>query len=123
MLNPPSPADHEQDSPGTPTDLVVVSNRLPVRLETDENGSRWCPSAGGLVTALTPVLRRRGGVWIGWGRHTDDVAVPESHEGIRLCSVPISADEYDDFYVGFANRTLWPLYHDAVRAPSFERRW
>jgi trehalose 6-phosphate synthase len=40
-----------------------------------------------------------------------------------LRPVPITEDEYDDFYVGFANRTLWPLYHDAVRAPSFERRW
>jgi trehalose 6-phosphate synthase len=37
--------------------------------------------------------------------------------------VPMSASEYDDFYLGFANRTLWPLYHDAVRAPSFERDW
>ena len=35
----------------------------------------------------------------------------------------ISADEYESFYLGFANRTLWPLYHDAIRTPTFDRRW
>jgi alpha,alpha-trehalose-phosphate synthase [UDP-forming] len=124
MLIPPSPPARPDDKPGAPADLVVVSNRLPLRLETDANGAaQWSPSAGGLVSALTPVLRRRGGVWIGWAGQTNEVAVPQSHEGIALRSVPISDGEYDDFYVGFANRTLWPLYHDAVRAPTFKRRW
>ena len=43
--------------------LVVVSNRLPVRLEEDDTGPRWHASTGGLVSALTPVLRGRDGVW------------------------------------------------------------
>ena len=107
---------------GEPAGLVVVSNRLPIRLDDDE-AATWHRSPGGLVSALTPVLRRRGGVWVGWAGHSGAVAVPDSYEGIALRAVPISANEYDDFYVGFANRTLWPLYHDAVRAPSFERRW
>ncbi len=47
--------------------LVVVSNRLPYVLEK-QNGEKWTlkPGSGGLVTALLPVLRDRGGVWIGW---------------------------------------------------------
>jgi trehalose-6-phosphate synthase len=47
--------------------LVVASNRLPVVLSTDCNGD-WSleRGSGGLVTALEPVLRERGGVWIGW---------------------------------------------------------
>jgi alpha,alpha-trehalose-phosphate synthase [UDP-forming] len=112
-----------EDAPDPPARLIVVSNRLPLRLETDATGAHWRPSAGGLVSALTPVLHRRGGVWIGWAGDTNDVDVPDSYEGIALRSVPISADEYDDFYAGFANQTLWPLYHDAVRAPRFERSW
>jgi len=103
--------------------LVVVSNRLPIRLEPDDAGARWRPSPGGLVSALTPALRHRGGVWIGWAGQSGAVQIPDSYEDIALRSVTISADEYDDFYVGFANGTLWPLYHDAVRAPSFDRRW
>jgi trehalose 6-phosphate synthase len=103
--------------------LVVVSNRLPVRLEEGDDGPRWRTSPGGLVSALTPVLRGRDGVWVGWTGQPDRVRHPSTHEGIALHAVPITADELDDFYVGFANRTLWPLYHDAIRSPSFERRW
>ena len=101
----------------------MVSNRLPVRLDDDGGRSVWRASPGGLVSALTPVLRGREGVWIGWPGHARDVPHPATHEGIALHGVPISADEYDDFYVGFANRTLWPLYHDAIRSPSFDRHW
>ena len=115
----PAPEKFANEAAG----LVVVSNRLPLRFEGDAREGAWRLSPGGLVSALTPVLRERGGVWVGWAGHFDAAAVPESYEGIALRAVPISADEHDDFYVGFANRTLWPLYHDAVRAPSFERRW
>ena len=54
-----------------PQRLVVVSNRLPYVLDKQAGGG-WAlkPGSGGLVTALLPVLRDRGGTWIGWpGRH------------------------------------------------------
>jgi trehalose 6-phosphate synthase len=111
------------DSVGGSAGLVVVSNRLPVRLEEDDAGSRWRTSPGGLVSALTPVLRGRDGVWVGWSGQPGLVRHPETHEGIALRAVPISAEELDDFYVGFSNATLWPLYHDAIRSPVFDRRW
>ena len=103
--------------------LVVVSNRLPVRLEEDDTGSHWRTSPGGLVSALTPVLRGRDGVWVGWSGQPGRVRHPATHEGIALHAVPISDEELDDFYVGFSNGTLWPLYHDAIRSPRFERKW
>ena len=54
--------------------LIVVSNRLPYVLEK-QNGDKWSlkPGSGGLVTALLPVLRDRGGVWIGWSGITEEV--------------------------------------------------
>jgi trehalose 6-phosphate synthase len=120
--------DSKSDEPGASAPgsagLVVVSNRLPIRLGGEDDAhSTWRASPGGLVSALTPVLRDRGGVWIGWAGRPDAAATPDSYEGIALRTVPVSADEYDDFYVGFANGTLWPLYHDAIRTPSFDRRW
>jgi len=117
-----SEGQQSEDASGS-AGLVVVSNRLPVRLEEGDDGPRWRTSPGGLVSALTPVLRGRDGVWVGWTGHPDRVRHPATHEGIALHGVPITADELDDFYVGFANRTLWPLYHDAIRSPSFDRRW
>ena len=46
-----------------------------------------------------------------------------THEGIHLRPVSMTEDEVGDFYQGFANTTLWPLYHDAVRWPEFHRHW
>ena len=80
-------------------------------------------SPGGLVSTLLPVLHERGGVWIGWAGSSNAPAVPSPFDGIELRAVNLSNDEYNDFYLGFANATLWPLYHDGVRAATFDRAW
>lgn len=118
-----SSPDHEAAVQSRHADLVVVANRLPVRVSEQRGERRWTTSPGGLVSALEPVLRERGGLWVGWAETADGFAIPDVHDGIALREVPIGADEFDDFYVGFANGTLWPLYHDAIRSPTFERRW
>ena len=104
--------------------LVVMANRLPVR-GVERNGQwEWSLSSGGLVSALVPVLGDSEGVWIGWaGASGSGDEVPPHHEGIALRAVPISEEEYEGFYLGFANATLWPLYHDAIRPPTFDRGW
>ena len=101
---------------------MVVANRLPVR-GVERNGQwEWSLSSGGLVSALVPVLGDSEGVWIGWaGISGGEDEVPPRHEGIALRAVPISEEEYEGFYLGFANATLWPLYHDAIRPPTFDR--
>jgi trehalose 6-phosphate synthase len=104
-------------------DLVVVANRLPVQHTTTRGNEGWRPSPGGLVSALTSVLQNRNGLWIGWSGSSEHQNAPLTYEGIRLKSVDISREEYDDFYLGFSNATLWPLYHDAIRAPTFHRYW
>jgi trehalose 6-phosphate synthase len=80
-------------------------------------------SPGGLVSAFTPVLRERDGVWIGWAGDNASVAAPPRYDGIDLRAVPLSELEHEQFYIGFANATLWPLYHDAIRSATFERAW
>jgi len=104
-------------------DLVVVANRLPVRHVGSNGTSTWLPSPGGLVSALTSVLQNRNGLWIGWPGTSDYDKPPTTYEGIRLKAVDISDEEYENFYLGFSNATLWPLYHDAIRAPTFHRHW
>lgn len=104
--------------------LVVVANRLPVDETVLPDGTvAWSRSPGGLVSALHPILRDRHGTWIGWSGGIDSTPyVPES-EGIRMHAVPISTSDYENYYEGYANSTLWPLYHDAVETPAFHRRW
>jgi len=104
-------------------EFVVVANRLPLRHSSVPGDEGWLPSPGGLVSALTSVLVNRKGLWIGWPGTSEDQEPPDSYEGIRLKSVTLSAQEYEEFYLGFSNATIWPLYHDAIRSPSFHRTW
>src|SRR3954452_13666468 len=110
---------HAEDAPAS-SDLVVVANRLPMDLD-DEGG--WHHSPGGLVTALEPTLRCRGGAWAGWPRLADAAPEPFDDDGLAIRPVMIRADEVAAYYEGFANATLWPLYHDVVARPHFERSW
>jgi trehalose 6-phosphate synthase len=105
---------------------VVVANRLPVDMERLPDGSTtWKRSPGGLVTALEPLLRRRRGAWIGWPGIVDgDVDdSPIIEEDLRLYPVPLSATDVAQYYEGFSNATLWPLYHDVIVKPIYDRQW
>jgi trehalose 6-phosphate synthase len=105
-------------------DLVIVANRLPVDRVTETNDTLgWRRSPGGLVTALEPVLRCKEGAWIGWPGGTESDLEPFVDNGIELVPVWLSADEIEEFYEGFSNATLWPLYHDLVAKPEFHREW
>lgn len=108
--------------------LVLVANRLPVRRVargrgTPKGGPGWALSPGGLVSALAPLLRASHGAWVGWGGTVGEELEPFRHDGLHLYPVPLSKAELDAFYYGFSNRTLWPLYHDAIRWPEYHRAW
>jgi trehalose 6-phosphate synthase len=105
-------------------DFVVVANRLPVDLERGDDGSEnWKRSPGGLVTALEPMLRSRRGAWVGWPGLADAEAEPFEDDGLQLYPVTLTAEDVENFYEGFSNDTLWPLYHDVVAPPSYHRHW
>ncbi|KQB83144.1 alpha,alpha-trehalose-phosphate synthase (UDP-forming) [Corynebacterium oculi] len=105
--------------------FVVVANRLPVDMQRAEDGSpRWVPSPGGLVSALSPVLESHEGCWVGWPGVIDESPEPFRTEAdVLLYPVTLSAEDYRDFYEGFSNATLWPLYHDLIVTPEFHREW
>src|SRR6516165_735585 len=112
------------------SDFVVVANRLPVDLERLPDGTTaWKRSPGGSVTALEPLLRRRRGSWVGWpGVADDDVELelayePVVQDNLQLHPVRLSADDIAQYYEGFSNATLWPLYHDVIVKPSYHREW
>lgn len=106
---------------GTSSRLIIVANRLPVH--RSGRGSDWHSSAGGLVTAMAPVLKRRSGTWVGWAGGAGAPPRPFRHEGIEIRPVELSKQEVEDFYHNMSNRTFWPLYHDAIRTPEFQRNW
>ncbi|OLP02976.1 trehalose-6-phosphate synthase [Mycolicibacterium porcinum] len=106
------------------SDFVVVANRLPIDMERLPDGSTtWKRSPGGLVTALEPLLRKRRGAWIGWAGIPDSGEEPIVEEDLQLFPVELSAQDVADYYEGFSNATLWPLYHDLIVKPVYHRKW
>jgi trehalose 6-phosphate synthase len=109
--------------------LIIVSNRLPIVLSRDSEGN-WQvePGSGGLVTAMAPVLRDRGGVWIGWPGTTAVTQASEIEEllahttkdaGYTFKPVILTEEEKNLYYRGFANEVLWPLFHDLQSRCNF----
>jgi trehalose 6-phosphate synthase len=104
--------------------IVVVANRLPVDETVAPDGVReWRRSPGGLVSALHPILRDAQATWLGWTGATGPAPELPDVEGVQLRAVELSAEEFEEYYEGFANSTLWPLYHDSVEQPVYHRRW
>lgn len=118
--------------------MIVVSNRLPFVLERTENGKLIRKaSAGGLVTAVAPVVVNGNGLWIGWpGIHLEDPnePIPESDptditptaglKSKKVVAVHIDPVKFDDYYNGCCNATFWPLFHSMPDRAVFRRdKW
>jgi len=119
--------------PGS-SSLVVLANRLPVNRVKRGDRYELEVSPGGLVSALMPILRAKKqpngkgggspGAWIGWGGHRDKLGLDAfEHDGIINRPVHIGAEEFEGYYEGISNASLWPLYHDAIRTPRYRRPW
>ncbi len=108
--------------------LYLVSNREPYIHEKDGPGVRCVVPAGGLVTALDPVMRACDGLWIAHGsgdadRETVDgegkLRVPPGEPAYTLKRVWLTREEEEGYYYGFANEGLWPLCHITHNRPEF----
>jgi len=107
--------------------FVIVSNRLPVVVTRNDAGEwQTKPGAGGLVTAIAPVLREQGGLWIGWPGCPEEegldeqLAIAGKYSGYTLRPVMLTEDEVDEYYYGFSNETIWPLFHDFHSRCNFD---
>ncbi len=108
--------------------IVVASNREPYMHQMDGGKPRMIVPAGGLVTALDPVLQACGGLWVAHGagdadRMTADargrIRVPPEEPRYTLRRVWLSREEEQGYYYGFSNEGLWPLCHLAYERPIF----
>lgn len=97
--------------------LVVVSNRV----ADLEAGAQ----SGGLAVALGAALNETGGLWFGWdGNIVDDGNGQEPnitrHDAVTVATVPLSRSEYDDYYLGYSNKVLWPSFHYRLDLSAYE---
>ncbi len=103
--------------------LIVVSNRVnppPSRERGDGEGS-----TGGLAMALAAALREYSGVWFGWsGKTTPEFTGQLSMQrvdGVTTATVDLEDGDYQEYYNGYANKTLWPLFHYRVDLTAYDR--
>ncbi len=99
--------------------LIVISNRVSAVTE-GEPGAQ-----GGLSVALTAALREMGGIWFGWsGELTDEFTGQITFartDGVTTATVDLEEQDVEEYYNGYANRTLWPLFHYRIDLAEFER--
>ena len=101
--------------------LVVVSNRVGNVASNDGQ-------SGGLAVAVGDALKERGGLWFGWGGAIGDgdrvtVAAAEGASNVTLATVSLSAHDYQNYYLGYANQVLWPLLHYRLDLSRFEQEF
>lgn len=96
--------------------LIVVSNRVARPNETQ---------TGGLATAMRAALSEVGGIWFGWSGTIADETAGELHRErsgrITYATLDLGRDDFDAYYNGFANRTLWPLFHHRLDLVDYQR--
>ncbi len=109
--------------------LIVVSNREPFQHCRTANGIECIQPASGMASALDPVMRACGGLWIAHGSgnadsetvdHFDHIQVPPDQPGYTLRRVWLSKEEEEGYYSGLSNQGLWPLCHVSFTRPVFD---
>ena len=102
--------------------IIIVSNRLPIVIKKESGTIKVGKGSGGLVTAMAPVLKNRNGIWIGWPGYTENENIdgnelPEiesADPGYSVKSVMLTENDLKNYYEGFSNSILWPLFHDFI---------
>jgi trehalose 6-phosphate synthase/phosphatase len=104
---------------------IIVSNRLPVRIERNQHSYTFKPSEGGLATGLGSIYKEGNNIWIGWpgASFKNKLVKEEITTGLAKESMKpvfLTPQEVDDYYLGFSNQTLWPACHYFVQYMHFD---
>lgn len=111
--------------------VIIVSNRLPVSVKKEDGKLVFSQSTGGVATGLASYANNPNNRWIGWpGLPSDGLTSAERHEITRELAkhncVPVflTKKQIDDFYNGYSNSILWPLFHNLpVQGKKYREQW
>ncbi|OYX65462.1 MAG: trehalose-6-phosphate synthase [Sphingomonadales bacterium 32-64-17] len=103
--------------------LVVISNRVAVPKARGAAGAQ-----GGLAGALNAALRKNGGIWFGWSgegvkKFTGSINYARSGDGVTTATIDLEYQDVDEYYNGYANSTLWPLFHFRIDLTRYENEF
>ena len=101
------------------SELLVISNRVA------KPAAKGTSSTGGLAMALAAGLRECGGIWFGWSGETtgtfDGKVSTVRADGVTVATVDLEEIDVQEYYNGYANKTLWPLFHYRIDLTAFDR--
>ena len=99
--------------------LIVISNRVTTPKP------RSAGSQGGLAVALAAALREYRGLWFGWSGEKTDAFTGQINlhrqDGVTTATIDLEEQDVDEYYNGYANRTLWPLFHYRIDLAEYDR--
>jgi trehalose 6-phosphate synthase/phosphatase len=113
----------------SPAKLVLVSNRIPITITTEDGKLKGQPSSGGLVSALEPLLKSHGGIWVGSGGTEDSPEIrrilekASGENSYTYSPLFLTEEEQSNFYEGFSNEIIWPLFHDLQSRCNFDPKY
>lgn len=107
---------------------IIVSNRLPIRIEKEDGRKVYKTSEGGLATGLGSIYKEGKNIWIGWPgislEHEEEQEVEKELINRNMRPVFLTEDDVEDFYLGFSNQTLWPAFHYFIHHMRFvDEEW
>ncbi|HEX4774647.1 MAG TPA: trehalose-6-phosphate synthase, partial [Candidatus Saccharimonadales bacterium] len=113
--------------------VIIVSNRLPISVNKEDGKLRFYPSTGGLATGLSSYVNNRKSTWIGWPGIASDELTAQDRQDIvnelakhNYTPVFLTQKQIDEFYNGYSNQVLWPLFHNLRRVevrPALKKRF
>lgn len=95
---------------------IIISNRLPIRIEKHEGELKFIRSEGGLATGLGSIYKKDNNIWIGWPGYTPESEdekqiIIEKLAELNLIPVFLTSEQIEGYYEGFSNEVLWPIFH------------
>ena len=108
--------------------IIIVSNRLPIKIKKNKNSYEFINSSGGLATGMDSIHSKKDTLWIGW----PGIAEDELNKNIlndlnqfldtkNFKAVNLNKKEIKDFYYGLSNKSLWPLFHYFIEYSVFDK--
>ncbi|MBN1153539.1 bifunctional alpha,alpha-trehalose-phosphate synthase (UDP-forming)/trehalose-phosphatase [candidate division KSB1 bacterium] len=96
--------------------MIIVSNRLPVRVEKQDKDLLYMSSSGGLATGVGSYYQSQDGIWVGWPGYfttskVEKQKIRDNFKKQHMSPVFLSKNQIEKYYEGFSNKTIWPLFH------------
>ncbi len=104
---------------------IIVSNRLPVKIIHEDDSFYYVPSEGGLATGLSSIYKEGDNLWVGWPgqsikKEEDKEQIKKDLKSENMIPVFLSKKLIENFYEGFSNDTIWPIFHYFLQFANFD---